>query len=162
MSRLKSIAHALLALSLLGGVAEAQGIAWDDLSDAQKALLASEEAHWSEMDPARQERMALGARRWLEMSSAERRAAEERFVRWQSLPEERRDEVRQSYRTYLRLGNGERAGIRNAYDRFRRMPPERREALRRRFRDMTPSERQRFRERRLPGPTQPARPANRR
>src|SRR5689334_25164657 len=48
-------------LALLAGVARAQGIAWEDLSDAQRQVLAGQAQHWKDLSPARQQQTALGA-----------------------------------------------------------------------------------------------------
>ena len=49
---------------LLGPLAvHAQGIAWDDLSESQRRLLAPRESNWAELAPERQERLARGAER---------------------------------------------------------------------------------------------------
>ena len=52
-------------------VANADGFAWDDLSEDQKDLLADHADTWDRMDDVRQEQIATGAERWLVMTQAE-------------------------------------------------------------------------------------------
>ena len=51
-----------LALCVLAGTAQGQGVAWQDLSDAQKRLLAPHEQRWDELDPQRDRRDPRGSR----------------------------------------------------------------------------------------------------
>ena len=48
--------------------ANAQGVAWEDLTDQQRQLLAPQAERWSELDPQRQQQIARGAQRWLDMN----------------------------------------------------------------------------------------------
>ena len=77
-------ANRLIAISMVfiafAGTAGAQGIAWQDLSDAQRKLLAPHEQRWSELDPQRQEQIARGAERWLQMNRGDRSQAQNRFA----------------------------------------------------------------------------------
>ena len=61
------------------GIATAQGVAWEDLSDAQRTLLADQEPAWQGFEPERQSAIARGAQRWLEMRDSDRAAARERY-----------------------------------------------------------------------------------
>ncbi len=70
-------------LALLAGAAHAQGVAWEDLSAAQRQVLAGHAQHWKDLDPARQEQIALGAQRWLDMNGRTARPARDRFRAWQ-------------------------------------------------------------------------------
>ena len=63
------------------GVANADGVAWNDMTDNQKKLLAEHAEGWSEMDAARQEQIATGTARWLEMNRRQKAQAEDRFER---------------------------------------------------------------------------------
>ena len=78
-NRLVAISIALLALA---GTAAAQGVAWQDLTDAQRKLLAPHEQRWADLDPQRQEQIARGAERWLEMNRGDRAQAQNRFEIW--------------------------------------------------------------------------------
>ena len=144
-----------LVLLLVGGNALGQGVRWADLSQAERQLLADQESAWDALAPERQERIALGARRWLEMNRTERRAAEERFTLWQGLDNDRRSQLRQRYETYRNLPTTERDQLRDIYNRFNRLPRDERDALRSQFRQLSPDQLQRLRDRRL-------RPADRR
>jgi hypothetical protein len=64
-NRLVAISIVLLALA---GTASAQGVAWQDLTEAQRKLLAPHEQRWADLDPQRQQQIARGAERWLEMN----------------------------------------------------------------------------------------------
>ena len=90
-------ANRLIALSIalfaLAGAAAGQGIAWDDLSDAQRQLLAPHESRWAELDPQRQEQIARGAERWLEMNRRDRAAARDRFELWRGMSDEERARI---------------------------------------------------------------------
>jgi hypothetical protein len=59
------MALAVAFCALVAGAAHAQGIAWQDLTEEQRRLLAPHEERWNELDPARQEQIARGAQRWL-------------------------------------------------------------------------------------------------
>ena len=78
-SRLVAVSIALLVLA---GTASAQGVAWQDLSDAQRRLLAPHEQRWAELDPQRQEQIARGAERYLEMNRGDRSQARNCFEIW--------------------------------------------------------------------------------
>ena len=88
-SRTRLAALFTLLLAVAGGV-QAQGVAWDELTPAQRTLLTDQQAGWDALEPERQQRIALGATRWLEMNRAERREATERFDRWQQLDDTQR------------------------------------------------------------------------
>src|SRR4029078_11500041 len=61
MKRANRLRALICALALFAGAAYAQGIAGEDLSDAQRQVLAGQAQHWKDLDPARQEQIALGA-----------------------------------------------------------------------------------------------------
>jgi len=85
----------LLALMLFASVvAHAQGVAWDELSPAEQALLADQESSWAELGPERKETIVLGARRWLEMDRHERSAGNDRFTGRQGLGDDHRAMIR--------------------------------------------------------------------
>ena len=75
MKRADKLRALVCALALFAGAAYAQGIAWEDLSDAQRQVLAGQAQHWKDLDPARQEQIALGAQRWLDMAATARSPA---------------------------------------------------------------------------------------
>jgi hypothetical protein len=137
-------------LGLSSFAANAQGIAWDELSRAEQRLLGDQESVWADLEPARQERIALGARRYLDMNRAERRAAQDRFERWRGLPDQRRDSIRERYRLYLDLSTDQQRRLRDIYRQFNRLPRDRQDSIRRQFRDVDRSRVQdRLRQRRL-------------
>src|SRR6185503_9073713 len=81
-NRLVAFSIALLALA---GTAAAQGVAWQDLSDGQRRLLAPHEQRWADLDPQRQEQIARGAERYLEMNRGDRAQARDSFEIWQGM-----------------------------------------------------------------------------
>jgi hypothetical protein len=107
------------------------------LRPAERALLIDQQANWDQLEPERQERIALGARRYLEMNRNQRRAAAERFDRWRELGDQRRAAIRDSYRTYQRLSPAQRDNIRRIYRDFNRLSLDRRNAIRSEFRNLS-------------------------
>src|SRR5688572_20130823 len=152
-NRLVAISIVLLALA---GPAGAQGVAWDDLSDAQQRLLAPHQQRWAELEPQRQQQIARGAERWLEMNRGDRAQAQDRFEIWRGMSDEQRAAARQRYQEFRRLPPDDRDRLIDTYRRSRIMPPERQNALRQRFRELTPEQRQTLRDRRMrqPAPLQ--------
>ena len=63
-----SLVTACIALFALSASAWAQGVAWEDLSEGQRRLLARHEQRWAELEPQRQEQIARGADRFLDMN----------------------------------------------------------------------------------------------
>ena len=75
----------LVVLLAFAGVAHAQGVAWDTLTEQQRQLLAPYAERWKDLDPARQEQIARGAERYLNMSGGDRSAARDRFDVWRNM-----------------------------------------------------------------------------
>jgi hypothetical protein len=123
--------------------ANAQGVAWEELSLAQRDLLADQEAGWADLAPERQQRIAVGARRYIEMNRRERSAAEDRFMRWQQLSDRQRSEIRDRYASFRQLTPAQRDRLRRAYQNFNRLSPDQRNRLRQQFRDLSLDQRQR-------------------
>ena len=143
---------ALICLWLGSAAAAAQGVAWDQLSRAEQRLLGDQASVWAELDPERQQRIALGARRYLDMNRAERLAAQERFDRWRGLTDQRRDAIRMRYRLYLDLDRDQQRRLRDVYRQFNRLSRERQDAIRREFRNVDRSQiEDRLRQRRATG-----------
>jgi len=146
-STVRLVVLTLLVLMSFG--VSAQGVAWEDLSRAQRELLADQETTWAELAPERQDRIALGARRYLEMNRSERRAARDRFTLWQDLDNRQRTELRRRYESYRRLPSNERDGLRDVYQRFNRLNRDRQDAIRDQFRRLPSERRQQLRDRTL-------------
>lgn len=122
---------------------QAQGVDWDDLGQAERELLADQEAGWSGLTPERQERIALGARRFLEMNRRERIAAEDRFALWRDLTEPQRATIRDRYADFRELNPAQRDRLRSAFRDFNRLTPDQRNRLRQQFRNLSQEQRQR-------------------
>ncbi len=129
-TKLKFITLTTNALVFVG-VANADGIAWADLSQDQRGLLAEHAEIWDRMGNTRQEQIATGAERWLAMDQNQKRQAHGRFQQWENLPPEARDRIQDTYR------------------RFQRLPPDRRLELQRQFRGLTADQLRRLRDTRL-------------
>lgn len=123
--------------------ARAQGVAWDDLSREQRELLADQEFSWADLDPERQQRIALGARRYIEMNRRERVAAEDRFTLWRGLTDRQRATIRERYSDFRELNTAQRERLRRTYQDFNRLTPDQRNRLRQQFRDLSQDQRQR-------------------
>jgi hypothetical protein len=123
--------------------ARAQGVAWDELSRDQRELLADQEAGWTDLDPERQQRIALGARRYIEMNRRERVAAEDRFALWRGLTDRQRSTIRERYSDFRELNTVQREQLRRTYQNFNRLTPDQRNRLRQQFRDLSLDQRQR-------------------
>lgn len=149
MMRASRFVALCVVLAAFAAGANAQGIAWEDLSEAQRELLAPQQQNWSQLDPSRQEQIARGADRFLEMNRGDRAAARDRFQVWQGMTPEQRAAARERYQEFRRLPSGERAQLLDTYRRYRMMPPERRNELRQRFRQLTPEQRRGLRDQRL-------------
>ena len=136
------------------GRVRAQGIAWEDLSDAQRHLLAPQAAALESTSTRRARSKSRAAReRWLEMSRRDRAAGARSFSRLAG-PDATSNArpIRERYQDFRRLPPDERAQLLDTYRRYRMMPPERRIELRQRFRELTPEQRRVLRERRLRAP----------
>jgi len=83
-----------------------------------------------------------GASRWASLSEEQRAEVRQRFALWQTLSQERREEIRSSYEKFRGLSPTEQARIRATQQRVKDLPPERRDELQRRWREMTPEQRQ--------------------
>ena len=129
---LKWLAIALFAFGSFA--ANAQGIAWDDLSLAQQRLLADEEANWAQFEPERQQRIAS---RWIEMNRREQRQAAERFEAWRSLSDRERTVIRDRYLIFRQLPRAQRDRLVRARRNFDRLPLDRQRELENRFRDLS-------------------------
>jgi hypothetical protein len=78
----------------------------------------------------------------LSLSDEQRAEVHQRFVLWQSLSLERRADIRQRYEQFRALSPEEQARVRSTQQRVKELPPERREELLKRWREMTPEQRQ--------------------
>lgn len=101
---------------LLGGLALARavcaaGLAWGELSDHQREVLAPLEADWHDMSEARRQKWVGIAGRYDGLSAQEQVRMRDRMVRW------------------VRLAPEERARARAGYLALRSAPPERRKRL---------------------------------
>ena len=67
-----------IAAFAISGIANADGVAWADLSRDQRELLSEHADNWAQMDETRQEQIATGAARWLEMNTRQQSQAENR------------------------------------------------------------------------------------
>ena len=154
---MRVVALCLLVLGLnLGnaGAAESAPPEWAGLTSEQRAILRNVEKDWASMPGERRGQLIAGANRWLAMTPDQRASARERFAMWQALPPERREELRRRYEQFRALSPEEQARIRAVQQRVQDMPPAKRAELQRRWREMTPQERQRVR----PSPARPVRP----
>lgn len=162
--------RALLAAALwvlFASAAGAAGVAWENLSDAQRALLSGMQSQWPTLPPERQERLARGAERWQRMDAAGRDAAQsnlrqwrgmspqaqaavrERFERFRQLPPQRQQELRKRFQWYKTLPDGQRRELRQRWlsqhpqvqERLRRMSPAERGALQEELRAAPPQRR---------------------
>jgi len=142
-------ARLIVAISalLLCGVAVADGVTWDQLSDEQRVVLGQFEGSFDELPADRRERLSRGAERFSTMTPEERAQAQARFMRWRELSDERRALIRERAEIFQNLPPEEQQRIRENYRRFQEMKRERREMLRDRYQRMTPEQRQRMRDR---------------
>ena len=89
-TRLKFVVLIASALAFVG-VANADGVAWADLSEDQRGSAGRTRGQtWDQMDDARQEQIATGAARWLEMNQRQQGQAQDRFQQWQNLGDDQR------------------------------------------------------------------------
>ena len=145
---IRKILFAVVAVLLLTGEAAAQqqaaapALEWSELSNEQRALLGNLESQWPTLPAERRQQLIEGATRWLSLSDEQRAEVRQRFALWQSLPPERRAEIRQRYEQFRALSPEEQARIRSTQQRVRELPPERRDELQKRWREMTPEQRQ--------------------
>src|SRR5690606_14467815 len=79
-----------LVLSLLSSIAQADGIAWPELTEAQRQVLAGQAQDWAQLPPDRQEQLARVAERWLDISLPQRRQLRETLLHWRALDEDER------------------------------------------------------------------------
>lgn len=142
----------LCALSLLPGLARA--IAFDDLPQQDRVLLAPLAKRWDGLSEERQQLLRRGAERWRSLSPQQRQVMGRRLQRWQKLSPEQRERIRRNYRIYRQLPADKRAKIRTQMRRFRELPQGRRQELRRNWRALSPRQRQRL-ERQLREPHRP-------
>ena len=136
-----------LALSALAGLAWADPVTWQQLSDSERQLLQRFESRWDEFTPEQQARLRQGADRWSSMTPEQRQRARQEFGKWKQLTPEQREKLREAYQRFKALPPEQRQKIREARQRFRQLPPERQQRLRERWRNMSPEQRQRFKQR---------------
>ena len=64
----------IVLIAFVCGVAHADGVTWDSLSDEQQQVLNAFADGWDQLPADRQQRLATGAQRWSAMSASERDA----------------------------------------------------------------------------------------
>ena len=148
--RMKMKANTLLGITLLLLISPASyaddAHSWNSLSESQRAVLAKFEDDWDSLPAKRRERLSRGAEHWSGMSKDQRKDAKTRFSNWQDLPDERKERIRKRYDEYSSLPPDDQRVIRENFRRFNRMNPERRQKMRKQYQDMTPEQKQRFRD----------------
>jgi len=132
----------LFLLLLLPSLVWAQeSIAWYQLSEQERRMLAPLQEDWGNMHPQRQQRFLNGARRWQSFDGEERAQVQRRFREWDQLSVEQREVIRQRFEQYSGLPPQQQNMMRDRFREFQDMPEERRRNLR-----------EEFQQRRLQGP----------
>lgn len=119
---------ALLALvALCLGAAQARAdVSWDELSPAERSVLAPLASQWRHMDAASQETWEAIAKRYPHLSAAEQSRLRERMQQWASLSPAEREQARRGYAQAQRVPREDRAA---KWERFQSLPPEKKQAL---------------------------------
>lgn len=133
------VALLLMALSL-----PLQAQQWDELSEAEQAVLAPWKPEWAGLSEERRARLLDGAERWQSMTPEQRDEVRRRLHAWEAMTPEERARVRSRMERFREMPEAERDRVREGMQRLRDLPPEQRRELRRRWESMDRGERRAF------------------
>lgn len=117
---------------------------WNNLSAAQRQILAPLRAQWYRLPSARQHQLADHATRWATLPPAHQQLIRERLAHWANMTPAERRQLRANARAFRNLPPAERAKVNAAFRRFQQLSPAERRALRARWRALPPEQRQRW------------------
>jgi hypothetical protein len=122
----------LLAVLLLGGAAQAQGLVgpsrsdWSGLSASQRGVLAPLERDWAAIPPAQQQKWIEVANRYGAMPPDERSRVQQRMSEWSRLSPSERARARLNFQESRQLSREERQ---QQWEAYRSLPSDQRRAL---------------------------------
>lgn len=131
----------------------AEAVSWDSLSSKQQKVIGKQldkrQIKWADLPLERQQKIIKGVDRWTSMTSDQKANAQKRFKRWQDLPSDDRDRLRNRYRKFKTLPVEQQAKLQNRYQWFQNLPVEKRTKLKKRWQNMTPAQKERFKQIRM-------------
>ncbi|TQV86276.1 DUF3106 domain-containing protein [Exilibacterium tricleocarpae] len=144
----RSLAVWLLATVCLSASANADApLEWQQLNRAEQRVLQHHAADWDSLPNQKRHKLHRSAQRWLAMSPEQKRNARQRFKRWLALPVDQRRHIRQRYQQFKQLQPDEQQRLRDIYAQFKDLPAAQRQSLRERWRQLTPEQRRKIKQR---------------
>lgn len=111
------------------GRERATAIAWSQLSNDQRSMLAPLQSQWDQLAPRRQQRLAERAQGWAQLPPERRRMIGERLQRWAQMSPEQRQAAARGANKFRNLSDADRQRLMETYRRFKSLPPEQRREL---------------------------------
>ena len=115
---------------------------WDQLNEAQQAVLTNLEDGWETIPDERRQRLITGASRWIEMTPEQREQAKSRLQQWKNTSPEEKAIMRQRMKEFHDLPLELKQAMRNKYQWFNDLPEEEREKLRNRWENLAAEKKQ--------------------
>ncbi len=135
---------AVFCVAALTVAAPAVAQEWNELDEAQRAVLAPWQENWDELPQQRRQRLLEGAERWRGMTPDERNEVRKRLQAWNAMTPEEQERVRARLERFRAMPEDQRKRVREGMQRLRELSPEQRQRLRRRWEAMSQAERRAF------------------
>lgn len=119
----------VLGLACTPALAVLAGLAWTDLSVAERQVLAPLEKDWSQFDEVRKRKWQGIARRYPTMTPDEQQRVQSRMRDWAALTPEQRAKAREQYRTMQQIPPEKRETLKQKWQEYESLPPEERQRI---------------------------------